>query len=93
MAEYSGATGGGRVAREFRVSAEDGLSLYCASAGDGPVILIIQGGPNEAGATTQLVEHLAVQFTVVTYDRRGLSRSSPSAPGTSRVLNVMLGTP
>ncbi|GAB3288980.1 alpha/beta fold hydrolase [Parasphingorhabdus pacifica] len=41
-------------------------------------MLIIQGGLSEAGATRQLAEQLAQHYQVISYDRRGLSRSTVS---------------
>lgn len=54
----------------------DGGKLYYEVRGEGPPVLLIQGGLNEAGATTQFAGHLAdAGHQVITYDRRGLSRS------------------
>lgn len=51
-------------------------TLYYETRGDGPPLLLIQGGLSEAGATHQLAEDLAREYTVISYDRRGLSRST-----------------
>ncbi|MEU6131355.1 alpha/beta hydrolase [Saccharopolyspora sp. NPDC047091] len=57
-----------------------GGKLYYETRGDGPPLLLIQGGLSEAGATTQLAEHLtAAGYRVITYDRRGLSRSETTS--------------
>ncbi len=56
--------------------AVDGADLYCETRGEGPPVLIVQGGLSEAGATGQLADVLARHFQVISYDRRGLSRSS-----------------
>ena len=53
----------------------DGASLFCKVRGKGPVLLILQGGDGDADAANNMVDHLVNNFTVVTYDRRGLSRS------------------
>jgi pimeloyl-ACP methyl ester carboxylesterase len=58
----------------------DGARLYHQATGSGPVLLIAQSGEGDADRTVDLVGHLADQFTVVTYDRRGLSRSLPDDP-------------
>ncbi|MFR9727874.1 alpha/beta fold hydrolase [Saccharopolyspora sp. MS10] len=59
----------------------DGGKLYYEARGDGPPLLLIQGGLSEAGAATQLAEHLsAAGHRVITYDRRGLSRSETTSP-------------
>lgn len=52
-----------------------GAGLHYEMRGTGPVLLIIQGGAADADHTSTLVDHLASQFTVLTYDRRGQSRS------------------
>jgi len=62
-----------------------GATLYYESSGSGPLLLILQGGAGDADGCAALVAALAPDFTVVTYDRRGLSRSAlgdPSAPVT-----------
>ena len=43
--------------------------------GSGPVLLVIPGGPQDAGVFTDLARHLADRYTVVAYDPRGNSRS------------------
>ncbi|MDA3644403.1 alpha/beta hydrolase [Saccharopolyspora indica] len=65
--------------------ATDGAQLYYEVHGDGPPMLIIQGGLSEAGATQQLADKLSDRYQVISYDRRGLSRSTAvdnSAPVT-----------
>jgi pimeloyl-ACP methyl ester carboxylesterase len=57
----------------------DGALLYVESRGQGTPVLLIQGGIGEAGATDQLADALADRFHVISYDRRGLSRSAASA--------------
>ncbi|GIF65032.1 alpha/beta hydrolase [Asanoa ishikariensis] len=56
--------------------AVDGARLWFQVAGSGPVLLISQSGEGDADRTVDLVGHLTDRFTVVTYDRRGLSRST-----------------
>ena len=63
---------------EQRTVETGGAELYCEARGDGPPVLLIQGGLSEAGATQQLAEELAQQHRVISYDRRGLSRSAVS---------------
>jgi pimeloyl-ACP methyl ester carboxylesterase len=53
------------------------VSLYYTLRGAGPIVLILQGGAGNADGSESLANELASRFTVVTYDRRGLSRSSP----------------
>lgn len=52
-----------------------GATLHYQVRGTGPMLLISQSGEGDADRTADLVEHLAADFTLVTYDRRGLSRS------------------
>ena len=52
-----------------------GASLYYKVHGSGPVLLILQGGDGDAEGSDSMADHLADHYTVVTYDRRGLSRS------------------
>ena len=53
------------------------LSLYYTVRGAGPALLILQGGAGNADSSELLANKLADRFTVITYDRRGLSRSTP----------------
>ncbi|MFE1952380.1 alpha/beta fold hydrolase [Streptomyces sp. NPDC059524] len=59
----------------------DGAKLYYEVRGRGPVLLIAQSGEGDAGRSADLVDRLVDRYTVVTYDRRGLSRSEIAAPG------------
>jgi len=45
--------------------------------GSGPALLLISGGGGDADQWMRVAPLLAQEFTVVTYDRRGLSRSPP----------------
>ena len=55
----------------------DEVTLYYTIRGSGPMLLILQGGAGNADGAEELANQLAGDFTVVTYDRRGLSRSTP----------------
>ncbi|MBV1854707.1 alpha/beta fold hydrolase [Catellatospora tritici] len=62
-----------------------GAELYYEVRGSGPLLLISQSGEGDAGRSVDLVDRLVADYTVVTYDRRGLSRSTlsdPARPGT-----------
>jgi pimeloyl-ACP methyl ester carboxylesterase len=52
-----------------------GASLYYEVLGSGPVLLMIPGGPANAGDFKGIAGELASDFTVVTYDPRGLAHS------------------
>lgn len=60
---------------DFKVTNE-GAELYCERRGDGPLLLMIGGGLGDAGVYSAAADILADDYTVVTYDRRGNSRSS-----------------
>ncbi|MEU5878247.1 alpha/beta hydrolase [Spirillospora sp. NPDC047279] len=57
-----------------------GAELYYEVRGTGPLLLISQSGEGDAHRTDALVGRLVDSFTVVTYDRRGLSRSTVTSP-------------
>ncbi|HZZ69085.1 MAG TPA: alpha/beta hydrolase [Phenylobacterium sp.] len=52
-----------------------GASIFYRSCGRGTPVLILAGGAADADATDPLRDALAERFRVITYDRRGLSRS------------------
>jgi pimeloyl-ACP methyl ester carboxylesterase len=52
-----------------------GATLYYEVRGSGPVLLMIPGGPMDAGGFAGLADLMAPSHTVVTYDCRGNSRS------------------
>ncbi|WP_433243611.1 alpha/beta fold hydrolase [Streptosporangium sp. CA-135522] len=53
-----------------------GADLYYEIRGAGPLLLVGQSGEGDAGRSVDLVDGLVDRYTVVTYDRRGLSRST-----------------
>lgn len=58
----------------------NGATLYYERRGDGPHLLFISGATGDAGHWTGVADTLADEYTVITYDRRGNSRS-PRPPG------------
>ena len=52
-----------------------GATLHYEVGGAGPVLLLIPGGPADAGGFAPIRDVLSDRYTVVTYDPRGLSRS------------------
>ena len=52
-----------------------GATLYYEVWGSGPLLLIIPGGPQDAGVFADIARTLADRYTVVPYDPRGNSRS------------------
>ena len=61
----------------------NGAELYYEQRGSGPPVLFISGATGDAGHYAQVADLLADEFTVVTYDRRGNSRSPRPAGWTS----------
>jgi acetyltransferase/esterase len=57
----------------FEVS---GARLYYETRGTGPLLLLIAGANGDANVFPPLADLLAADFTVVTYDRRGYTRSA-----------------
>ncbi len=53
----------------------DGARLYHEVRGSGPALLLIPGSNGDAGFYAALADHLAERYTVISYDRRGFSRS------------------
>jgi pimeloyl-ACP methyl ester carboxylesterase len=62
--------------------------LYHEVRGTGPAVLMIPGATGDAGPFTRAAERLSDEFTVISYDRRGNSRSratgDPMAAATMR---------
>lgn len=52
-----------------------GATLHYEVCGTGPILLLIPGGPADAGGFASIRNVLSDRYTVVTYDPRGLSRS------------------
>ena len=54
----------------------EGAELYYELRGNGPALVMIAGAGGDAGFYESAAEELADAFTVITYDRRGNSRST-----------------
>jgi pimeloyl-ACP methyl ester carboxylesterase len=54
--------------------------LYREVRGAGPVLLLIPGGNGDAGFYEPFAKALSGDFTVISYDRRGFSRSFRTGP-------------
>ncbi|MEP6564187.1 MAG: alpha/beta hydrolase [Mesorhizobium sp.] len=65
-----------------------GASLYYEARGTGPLLLIIPGGPQDAGVFADVARHLADRYTVVAYDPRGNSRSTFDGQAEAQDLDV-----
>src|SRR6267378_4993880 len=57
-----------------------GASIYYEVRGSGPVLLMMPGGPADAGAFRRIAGYLDSDYTVITYDPRGLSHSPLDGP-------------
>ncbi|MBN9392329.1 MAG: alpha/beta hydrolase [Chloroflexi bacterium] len=57
-----------------------GAYLYYEVSGNGPLLILVPGSNGGADIFTELVSALAAYFRVVTYDRRGFSRSKLVGP-------------
>jgi pimeloyl-ACP methyl ester carboxylesterase len=55
--------------------AANGTTLYYELRGDGPPLMFISGAPGDAGFWPEVADALADEYTVLSYDRRGNSRS------------------
>ena len=56
-----------------------GTRLYYELRGSGPLLVVVPGAKGEAGTYQDLAEALSGRYRVVTYDRRGFSRSQPDS--------------
>ena len=54
----------------------EGAEIYCERRGNGPLLLLIHGGMEDAGFYSSAADILSGKFTTVSYDRRCNSRSS-----------------
>jgi pimeloyl-ACP methyl ester carboxylesterase len=60
----------------------NGAELYCEVSGAGPAVLFVAGGTGDSGHFDRVKPALTDEFTIITFDRRGCSRS-PSPTGWS----------
>src|SRR4029450_7116432 len=67
------------TAKDDKLSVRGATILYRVR-GSGPLLLILAGGHGDADSANALCDQLMDRYTVVTYDRRGLSRSTIEAP-------------
>lgn len=58
-----------------------GATLHYEVRGQGPLLLLIPGGTGGAAAFDGIADDLAAEYTVATYDPRGMSRSTLDDPG------------
>src|SRR5688572_2877332 len=67
-----------------RISVND-VELYYEVQGSGPPLVLVHGSWDRHEVWTQVAERLARRFRVISYDRRGHSRSERPAGARSRV--------
>ena len=60
-----------------------GAQIHYEIRGSGALMVMVPGANGEAGAFEGVAQHLAAHYTVVTYDRRGFSRSLLEGPRTT----------
>src|SRR5260370_37449355 len=65
-----------------------GAEIYYEVRGAGPALLLICGGVYDAYGYAELAGRLADRYTVVTYDRRGNSRSPLDGPPEPQSIEV-----
>ena len=69
----------------------DGATLFYRARGSGPLLLILPGGDGDADTADAFRNELIDRYTIITYDRRGMSRSKIDAPGESLTLATHSG--
>lgn len=65
---------------KMRILEVPGARLYYETHGSGPLMLMVPGANGEADIFKMVTRYLAAHYTVVTYDRRGFSRSKLDGP-------------
>ena len=65
-----------------------GATIHYETQGTGPLLLVIPGGPQDAGVFVDIATRLADRYTVVAYDPRGNSRSTFDGEPEGLVLDV-----
>ncbi|OCC11685.1 alpha/beta fold hydrolase [Streptomyces sp. PTY087I2] len=58
----------------------DGATLHYEVRGQGPLLLLMPGGTGGAASFDAIADDLAAEYTVATYDPRGMSRSTLDDP-------------
>lgn len=58
----------------------NGMDFYCEKSGSGPTIVLVPDGGNDCGPYGKLAELLSDEYTVLTFDPRGGSRSPDPHP-------------
>lgn len=72
----------------------NGVDFYCEKSGSGPTIVLVPDGCNDCGPFGKLMECLSDEYTVISFDMRGGSRSpdpNPEAVTPSRLADDVAG--
>ncbi|WP_435057403.1 alpha/beta fold hydrolase [Streptomyces sp. bgisy060] len=62
----------------------NGATLHYEVRGEGPLLLLVPGGAGGAASYDGVAEELAFEYTVASYDPRGMSRSTLDGPDTEQ---------
>jgi len=65
-----------------------GARLFRKVRGSGPCLMLLGGGASDADGLDRIGSCLAADYTVITHDRRGLSRSLLDDPGTPPAITI-----
>lgn len=65
-----------------------GARIYYEVYGSGPVLIMIPGGPADAGVFAAVATYLGDRYTVVPYDPRGNSRSVLDGPAQDQLMDL-----
>jgi pimeloyl-ACP methyl ester carboxylesterase len=65
-----------------------GARLFYRALGSGPCLMMLSGGAAGADGFGSVAPYLAADYTAVTYDRRGLSRSPLDDPGKDPAITI-----
>jgi alpha-beta hydrolase superfamily lysophospholipase len=63
-----------------KVTSKDGTSIAFDRMGGGPPVILVCGGSVDRTSNADLAQHLAADFTVLNYDRRGRGDSGDTLP-------------
>jgi pimeloyl-ACP methyl ester carboxylesterase len=57
-----------------------GIDWYCEQRGEGPPVVLVPSGEGDCASFEEVAAHLADEFTVLTFDMPGFSRSRVRSP-------------
>ena len=65
----------GMMEKKTFMTHANGMDFYCEMMGQGQTLVLVPDGSNDCGPYEKMMDSLADEFTVVTFDPRGGSRS------------------